>query len=135
MHPQLTPRCHQWQGRGGSDSDEVSRAVDAICGWLERFDVLVVGPGLGRDPWVQETVTQVCSNAARVVRSPGLRSQNRALSLTRAPQTGRRSSLQAHHAEGRSRRLWLRLDACSGPAERCTAAVRAERLCQASPTV
>ena len=33
--------------------------MDAICGWLERFDVLVVGPGLGRDPWVQETVTQV----------------------------------------------------------------------------
>ena len=32
--------------------------MDAICGWLERFDVLVVGPGLGRDPWVQETVTQ-----------------------------------------------------------------------------
>ena len=46
------------QGRGGENSDEVKRGVDAICGWLERFDVLVVGPGLGRDPWVQQTVTQ-----------------------------------------------------------------------------
>ena len=25
--------------------------------------MLVVGPGLGRDPWVQETVTQVCVTA------------------------------------------------------------------------
>ena len=33
------------RGRG-----EVKRGVEAICGWLERFDVLVVGPGSGAGP-------------------------------------------------------------------------------------
>jgi ATP-dependent NAD(P)H-hydrate dehydratase len=35
------------------------RAVDAVGPWLERFDVLVVGPGLGRDPLILETVTEL----------------------------------------------------------------------------
>lgn len=39
------------------------RAVDAVAPWLERFDVLVVGPGLGRDPSILETVTELLENA------------------------------------------------------------------------
>jgi len=39
------------------------RAVDAVSPWLERFDVLVVGPGLGRDPLMLETVTELLENA------------------------------------------------------------------------
>jgi ATP-dependent NAD(P)H-hydrate dehydratase len=39
------------------------RAVDAVSPWLERFDVLVVGPGLGRDPLIMETVTELLENA------------------------------------------------------------------------
>jgi ATP-dependent NAD(P)H-hydrate dehydratase len=35
------------------------RAVDAVSPWLQRFDVLVVGPGLGRDPLILETVTKL----------------------------------------------------------------------------
>lgn len=27
--------------------------------WLPRFDVVVIGPGLGRDPWVHDTVVKV----------------------------------------------------------------------------
>jgi ATP-dependent NAD(P)H-hydrate dehydratase len=38
---------------------EVSKAVGAIQHWLPRFDVMVIGPGLGRDPWVHATVTEV----------------------------------------------------------------------------
>lgn len=37
----------------------VDRAVDAICAWLYKFDVLVVGPGLGRDSLVLSTVERV----------------------------------------------------------------------------
>ena len=33
-------------------------AFQAINHWLPRFDVLVIGPGLGRDPWVHDTVVQ-----------------------------------------------------------------------------
>lgn len=40
---------------------EVSKAVAAIQHWLPRFDVMVIGPGLGRDAWVHATVTEVCS--------------------------------------------------------------------------
>jgi ATP-dependent NAD(P)H-hydrate dehydratase len=39
------------------------RAVDAVSPWLERFDVLVVGPGLGRDPLILETVTELLESA------------------------------------------------------------------------
>lgn len=38
---------------------EVSKAVGAIEHWLPRFDVMVIGPGLGRDAWVHATVTEV----------------------------------------------------------------------------
>jgi NAD(P)H-hydrate repair Nnr-like enzyme with NAD(P)H-hydrate dehydratase domain len=41
--------------------DFVQGAVDDIADWLERFDVIVVGPGLGRDSVVHDTVIKVCA--------------------------------------------------------------------------
>jgi ATP-dependent NAD(P)H-hydrate dehydratase len=38
---------------------EVDRAVGAVEHWLPRFDVMVIGPGLGRDAWVHATVVKV----------------------------------------------------------------------------
>ncbi len=39
----------------------VDQAVAAIEHWLDRFDVVVVGPGLGRDELVHQTVIEVLS--------------------------------------------------------------------------
>ncbi|CAK0739311.1 hypothetical protein CVIRNUC_001155 [Coccomyxa viridis] len=39
--------------------DAVWRAVGATHHWMDRFDVVVIGPGLGRDKLVHETVIQV----------------------------------------------------------------------------
>lgn len=47
------------QVQGGDDPAAVKQSVEAIQRWLERFDVVVVGPGLGRDECVQQTVRQV----------------------------------------------------------------------------
>jgi NAD(P)H-hydrate repair Nnr-like enzyme with NAD(P)H-hydrate dehydratase domain len=47
-------------GNAQRQEEEVSKAVGAIEHWLPRFDVMVIGPGLGRDAWVHATVTQVC---------------------------------------------------------------------------
>lgn len=41
------------------EQKEVDKAVGAIEHWLPRFDVMVIGPGLGRDAWVNATVTEV----------------------------------------------------------------------------
>jgi hypothetical protein len=46
-------------GNAQRQEKEVSKAVGAIEHWLPRFDVVVIGPGLGRDAWVHATVTQV----------------------------------------------------------------------------
>ncbi len=34
-------------------------AVDAVVTWLDKFQCVVVGPGLGRDALVMHTVAQV----------------------------------------------------------------------------
>ena len=39
------------------------RAVDAIDKWLDKFDVVVVGPGLGRDDLILSTVAEVRGRA------------------------------------------------------------------------
>ncbi len=44
---------------GDKREEAVDRAVGAIEHWLERFDVVVVGPGLGRDVLVHDTVVKV----------------------------------------------------------------------------
>ena len=37
----------------------MDRALGAIQHWLPRFSVMIIGPGLGRDEMVHETVKQV----------------------------------------------------------------------------
>lgn len=39
--------------------DRVTKAVEAIDHWMERFSAIVIGPGLGRDELVHETVKKV----------------------------------------------------------------------------
>ena len=36
----------------------LDRALGAIQHWLPRFSVMIIGPGLGRDEMVHETVKQ-----------------------------------------------------------------------------
>ena len=36
----------------------MKEAVDAMDKWMDRFDAVVIGPGLGRDELVHETVRQ-----------------------------------------------------------------------------
>ena len=40
-------------------ADKQAASVTAITTWLDRFDALVVGPGLGRDPLVLHTVHEI----------------------------------------------------------------------------
>ena len=37
--------------------------VEAVAVWLDRFDVLVIGPGLGRDPLIMSTVETIFEEA------------------------------------------------------------------------
>ena len=53
-------RHHALQMDRGKD-EMVDQAVAAIEHWLDRFDVVVVGPGLGRDELVHQTVIEVLS--------------------------------------------------------------------------
>jgi hypothetical protein len=43
----------------GIKADAVKKAVKAIGHWLERFDAVIIGPGLGRDELVHDTVVEV----------------------------------------------------------------------------
>ena len=49
----------QLRGKEEAHHEAVQRAVEAMNHWMERFDVVVIGPGLGRDKLVHETVIQV----------------------------------------------------------------------------
>ena len=49
----------QIHGKKVAYSEAVRTAVRATSHWMERFDVVVIGPGLGRDELVHETVIQV----------------------------------------------------------------------------
>eukprot|EP00850_Spirogloea_muscicola_P016578 SM000135S27022 [mRNA] locus=s135:244987:246514:- [translate_table: standard] len=56
-------------GGGGDRGAVVDRVVADVAAWLPRFDAVVVGPGLGRDPLVLECVAKVVE-AAREARIP-----------------------------------------------------------------
>lgn len=53
----------QLQKKEDAQKEAVERAVSATNHWMERFDVVVIGPGLGRDELVHDTVIQVCEGA------------------------------------------------------------------------
>eukprot|EP00258_Populus_trichocarpa_P007783 XP_002312747.3 ATP-dependent (S)-NAD(P)H-hydrate dehydratase isoform X2 [Populus trichocarpa] len=49
---------------GDRDKDHISRRVVAeVDKWMERFDCLVVGPGLGRDPFLLDCVSEIIKQA------------------------------------------------------------------------
>lgn len=50
-------------GKTGSRHSRLQHAVDAVRQWLDRFDALVVGPGLGRDPLMLDTVADILYEA------------------------------------------------------------------------
>lgn len=39
--------------------EKVKEAVEQINHWADKFDVMVIGPGLGRDELVHDTVKEV----------------------------------------------------------------------------
>lgn len=54
------PAAMQLQKSEHAQKEAVERAVTATNHWMERFTVVVIGPGLGRDELVHNTVIQVC---------------------------------------------------------------------------
>ncbi|XP_050216162.1 ATP-dependent (S)-NAD(P)H-hydrate dehydratase isoform X2 [Mercurialis annua] len=51
---------------GGGDKEQISAKVVAeVDKWMERFDCLVVGPGLGRDPFLLDCVSEIIKQARR----------------------------------------------------------------------
>ena len=51
--------CMQLQKKEEAHREAVDTAVAAMDHWMERFDVVVIGPGLGRDELVHQTVIRV----------------------------------------------------------------------------
>lgn len=65
VHPYL-PDTADDEGAGIEEGGRLrDRAVSAVLKWLDRFDVLVVGPGLGRDDVVLSTVASIMEEARR----------------------------------------------------------------------
>ena len=62
VHPYL-PDSHDLKINPETQKDEaaaaVKEAVDAMNHWMPRFNCVVIGPGLGRDELVHDTVKQV----------------------------------------------------------------------------
>lgn len=50
---------HAWFKEGLCPQEAVKEAVEQITHWADRFDCMVIGPGLGRDELVHDTVKQV----------------------------------------------------------------------------
>ena len=40
----------------------LEKALQAMYHWIPRFSVIIIGPGLGRDDMVHDTVKQACPN-------------------------------------------------------------------------
>ena len=63
LHDAPFLHCVQLQKKEDAHKEAVERAVSATNHWMERFDVVVIGPGLGRDALVHDTVIQVHEGA------------------------------------------------------------------------
>ncbi len=65
VHPYLPDSWQAAQDGHGAQQDEEraqkrrEEAVAAVDAWLDRFDAVLVGPGLGRDPLTLATVAEV----------------------------------------------------------------------------
>ncbi|XP_037497407.1 ATP-dependent (S)-NAD(P)H-hydrate dehydratase isoform X4 [Jatropha curcas] len=62
VHPILEESYNVGDGDKKYMSDKVVAEVDK---WMERFDCLVVGPGLGRDPFLLDCVSEIMKQARR----------------------------------------------------------------------
>ncbi|KAF9605433.1 hypothetical protein IFM89_017172 [Coptis chinensis] len=62
VHPILEESYSVRDGHEGSISRKVLAEVDK---WMERFDCVVVGPGLGRDPFLLDCVSEIIKLARR----------------------------------------------------------------------
>jgi len=69
VHPALPPEKRDGGGGGGggdaaaASAAAVEAAIATITAWLPRFDAVVVGPGLGRDPAIAATAAGVVAAA------------------------------------------------------------------------
>ncbi|XP_010546846.1 PREDICTED: ATP-dependent (S)-NAD(P)H-hydrate dehydratase isoform X1 [Tarenaya hassleriana] len=77
VHPVLE-ESYSLSGLSGEDRGKISKKVlGEVSKWMERFDCLVIGPGLGRDPFLLECVSKIMklareSNIPFVVDGDGL---------------------------------------------------------------
>lgn len=66
VHPVMR---ESWDAGVAADGDErddlVKQVVADVAKWLPRFDCLVIGPGLGRDPLLMECVARIMRDARR----------------------------------------------------------------------
>ncbi|KAK2646930.1 hypothetical protein Ddye_022125 [Dipteronia dyeriana] len=63
VHP-ILEESYSISGLGDEERRRVSSKILAeVDKWMERFDCLVVGPGLGRDPYLLECVSEIMKHA------------------------------------------------------------------------
>ncbi|KAK4856102.1 hypothetical protein QYF36_014094 [Acer negundo] len=63
MHP-ILEESYSISGLGDEERKRISSKILAeVDKWMERFDCLVVGPGLGRDPYFLEGVSEIMKHA------------------------------------------------------------------------
>jgi ATP-dependent NAD(P)H-hydrate dehydratase len=60
VHPVLQ---ESYSIRDEDRSHILSKAVGEVDKWMERFDCLVIGPGLGRDPYLLDCVSEIMKHA------------------------------------------------------------------------
>ncbi|KAJ4968746.1 hypothetical protein NE237_015447 [Protea cynaroides] len=63
VHPVLEESYNIREGEKRSISAKV---LTEVSKWMERFDCLVVGPGLGRDPFLLECVSEILKHARQL---------------------------------------------------------------------
>lgn len=70
VHPYLHDPEEYDSLRGGKDhvdEDRVqSKVVEDVVAWLDKFDSVIIGPGLGRNELVLRTVTKIVENVKRL---------------------------------------------------------------------
>ncbi|TXG71964.1 hypothetical protein EZV62_000543 [Acer yangbiense] len=65
VHP-ILEESYSISGLGDEERKRISSKILAeVDKWIERFDCLVVGPGLGRDPYFLEGVSEIMKHARR----------------------------------------------------------------------
>lgn len=64
VHPVLaTEECLEDKNDDEKSKKLIEKSVEAVQNWFTRLSVLIIGPGLGRDPIVIKTVTEIITLA------------------------------------------------------------------------